>query len=112
MSGAPIFAKNQANEYFICGIHTHRGQEEGYNSGLYFNSEVVKKLRDFFDELKRENGLEDTLNMLDMDDRVEMDTEDEFYDESFEKNSNISCFDDLLERDDEIILDNRNSLQG
>lgn len=45
----------------------------------------MKTLREFFDELKRENGLEDTLNLLEMDGVVK--DECESYDDNYENKS-------------------------
>jgi V8-like Glu-specific endopeptidase len=37
-SGSPIIAFNRDNKPYIIGIHTHRGLDSSYNSGIYFNN--------------------------------------------------------------------------
>lgn len=36
-SGAPILIKDNFGKYRVIGMHTHRGFEDDYNSGIYFN---------------------------------------------------------------------------
>lgn len=52
MSGSPILVCD-GNTYSAVGIHTHRGQEPGYNSGIYFDKEMIKRIKELEAKIER-----------------------------------------------------------
>ena len=46
-SGGPIISKNKQGGLQVIGIHTHKGLQSNYNSGLYFNKEILQIFRRF-----------------------------------------------------------------
>ena len=40
-SGSPIISRNNQGRLQVIGIHTHKGFSPEYNSGLYFNKEIL-----------------------------------------------------------------------
>jgi len=50
-SGSPIIAFRQNGLPYIVGIHTHRGHDPSYNSGVYFNTENLKTLSKYEEKL-------------------------------------------------------------
>ena len=45
MSGSTVLIEQADGSYKIVGIHTHRGLTSKYNSGLYFNGDMIDKIR-------------------------------------------------------------------
>jgi len=43
-SGSPIFAIDNQGNKVIVGIHTHAGISNYFNSGLYFNEDIISKI--------------------------------------------------------------------
>ena len=41
VSGSAVLLKLADGSFKIVGIHTHRGLTRNYNSGLYFNEEIL-----------------------------------------------------------------------
>lgn len=45
MSGSPILVCDGFT-YSAVGIHTHRGHEAGYNSGIYFSADILRQIKE------------------------------------------------------------------
>lgn len=45
----------------VVGIHTHRGREKEYNSGLFFNREILESVSNYewniYQQIKLENRI-------------------------------------------------------
>ena len=50
-SGGPIIAQDISGNFVVVGIHTHRGEDNLTNSGLCFNSEIMKKIGEYLNDL-------------------------------------------------------------
>lgn len=46
MSGGPLLCK-EGGSWKIIGVHTHRGLNEGYNSGVYFTADSLNLIKTF-----------------------------------------------------------------
>lgn len=44
-SGSPILTKDDKNQLYIVGIHTHKGREDDYNSGVYIGKHLIKLIK-------------------------------------------------------------------
>ena len=50
-SGSPVLALDSQQRHFAIGIHTHRGFRPTFNSGLYFNDEILAAIKIYQQEL-------------------------------------------------------------
>ena len=57
MSGSPVMIQKQEGDFKIVGIHTHRGLTSSYNSGLYFNDEIIERIKVWVKQIETENDL-------------------------------------------------------
>mgnify|MGYP000221092816 CR=1 FL=1 len=55
-SGSPILAKTENFDYKVVGIHTHKGVQKGFNSGLFFGKNIRNTLKLWVREAEREWG--------------------------------------------------------
>lgn len=56
MSGSPILVCDDKT-YSAIGIHTHRGQEPGYNSGIYFNAVMIRRIKELEAKIESNEGI-------------------------------------------------------
>lgn len=66
MSGSPILVCDDKT-YSAIGIHTHRGQEPGYNSGIYFDAEMIRRIKELEANIERNEKIPRSIDCVQRD---------------------------------------------
>lgn len=75
MSGSPILVCDGHN-YYAVGIHTHRGHEPGYNSGIYFDAEIIRQIRELEMKIQRNENIPCGIDYITLPQICELDEKD------------------------------------